>query len=65
MYKTLTKPILDHLCALIALLLLSPVFLLVTLALTIANNGKPFFIKARPKRKIVHYDMQKLPIFVH
>ncbi len=51
MYKTLTKPSLDHLCALIALLLLSPVFLLVTLALTIANNGKPFFIQARPGKK--------------
>ncbi|GGE00543.1 sugar transferase [Planktosalinus lacus] len=48
MYKTLTKPSLDHLYALIALLLLSPVFLLVTLALTIANNGNPFFIQARP-----------------
>lgn len=48
MYKTITKPFLDHLCAAIALLLLSPVFLLITLALTIANNGKPFFIQARP-----------------
>tara|TARA_R110002072_G_scaffold258339_1_gene417000 strand:- start:878 stop:1480 length:603 start_codon:yes stop_codon:yes gene_type:complete len=48
MYKPITKPILDHLSAAIALLLLSPLFLLVTLALAIANNGKPFFIQKRP-----------------
>lgn len=51
MYKTLTKPLLDHLCAAFALLLLSPIFLLVTLALANANNGKPFFIQARPGKK--------------
>lgn len=48
MYKTITKPLLDVTAALIALLILSPLFLLVTLALTIANNGKPFFIQKRP-----------------
>ena len=48
MYKPITKPILDHLSAAFALLLLSPLFLLVTLALAIANNGKPFFIQKRP-----------------
>lgn len=48
MYKPITKPLLDPLSAAIALLLLSPFFLLVALALTIANNGKPFFIQARP-----------------
>jgi len=34
--------------AFIALLILSPVFLLTTLLLTIVNNGKPFFIQTRP-----------------
>jgi len=48
MYKSLTKPILDHLCAGIALLVLSPLLLFVTLALAIANNGKPFFFQLRP-----------------
>jgi undecaprenyl phosphate N,N'-diacetylbacillosamine 1-phosphate transferase len=56
MYKTITKPTLDRLCAVIALLLLSPLFLLVTLALTIANNNnsKPFFIQKRPG-KLVYF----------
>jgi lipopolysaccharide/colanic/teichoic acid biosynthesis glycosyltransferase len=48
MYKTTTKPILDHLSSALSLLLLSPLFLLVTFALAIANNGKPFFIQKRP-----------------
>jgi lipopolysaccharide/colanic/teichoic acid biosynthesis glycosyltransferase len=48
MYKTITKPLLDHLTAAVLLLLLSPVLILLTLALTIANHGHPFFIQARP-----------------
>lgn len=48
MYKTLFKPFLDFLAALIGLLLLSPIFLVVTLALLFANNGKPFFFQKRP-----------------
>src|SRR5690554_553436 len=48
MYKDAIKPIFDFLAALIGLLLLSPIFLLVTLALLFANNGKPFFFQKRP-----------------
>lgn len=48
MYKSIFKPIFDFLVALIGLLVLSPIFLLVMLALTIANNGKPFFFQKRP-----------------
>lgn len=48
MYATTLKPLLDFLAALLGLLVLSPVFLLVTLALAIANNGKPFFFQTRP-----------------
>ncbi len=48
MYKSIFKPLFDFLVALIGLLLLSPIFLLVMLALTIANNGKPFFFQKRP-----------------
>lgn len=47
MYKSIFKPTLDFLVALIGLLVLSPVFLFVMLALTIANNGKPFFFQKR------------------
>lgn len=48
MYKTFLKPIFDFLVALIGLLVLSPIFILVMLGLTLANNGKPFFFQKRP-----------------
>jgi undecaprenyl phosphate N,N'-diacetylbacillosamine 1-phosphate transferase len=48
MYPKLLKPILDFFVALIALLLFSPIFLMVWILLTIANQGKPFFIQPRP-----------------
>ena len=48
MYKNFFKPTLDFLIALIGLLVLFPIFLLVMLGLTIANNGKPFFFQKRP-----------------
>ncbi len=48
MYKTITKPLLDILTAVVLLLLLSSVLILVTLVLSIVNNGKPFFIQKRP-----------------
>jgi lipopolysaccharide/colanic/teichoic acid biosynthesis glycosyltransferase len=49
-YISFVKPILDFLFALLGLILLLPLFLIVTLLLTIANNGKPFFIQPRPGR---------------
>ena len=48
MYKLFLKPLFDFIVALIGLLILSPIFLLVMLGLTIANNGKPFFFQKRP-----------------
>ena len=48
MYKDAIKPIFDFLAALIGLLLLSPIFLVVTIALYFANNGQPFFFQKRP-----------------
>ena len=47
-YKNYLKRFLDFIIALFGLLLLSPVFLVVTIALVLANNGKPFFIQSRP-----------------
>ena len=38
----------DFLAALIGFLLLSPIFVMVTVGLYFANNGKPFFIQLRP-----------------
>lgn len=48
MYKTHIKQILDFTIALIGLLILSPIFVLITLFLAIANKGNPFFLQERP-----------------
>ena len=48
MYKHFFKRIFDFLIAFIGFAVLSPVFILVTLFLAIANNGKPFFFQKRP-----------------
>ena len=48
MYKTTIKPNLDFFAALFGLILLSPIFVIVTLLLATANNGKPFFFQTRP-----------------
>lgn len=48
MYKHFLKRLLDFIIAVIAFICLLPIFLLVTLLLTIANQGKPFFFQRRP-----------------
>jgi undecaprenyl phosphate N,N'-diacetylbacillosamine 1-phosphate transferase len=48
MYKLVFKNVLDFIIALIGFMLLSPIFLLVTIGLFFANNGKPFFSQTRP-----------------
>jgi undecaprenyl phosphate N,N'-diacetylbacillosamine 1-phosphate transferase len=48
MYKKYFKRLFDFLFALIAFLLLSPIFLVVTIGLFFANQGKPFFFQTRP-----------------
>lgn len=48
MYKKVIKPIFDFLSALFGLLILLPIFLIVLVSLSIANNGKPFFFQKRP-----------------
>ncbi|MBY0065623.1 sugar transferase [Empedobacter falsenii] len=48
MYKNFIKRILDILVALVGLLFLSPIFILVTIGLYFANQGKPFFFQERP-----------------
>ncbi|MBW8362824.1 MAG: sugar transferase [Kaistella sp.] len=48
MYKNFFKRLFDFTAALIGLLILSPVFVLVTAALYLAHEGKPFFIQRRP-----------------
>jgi undecaprenyl phosphate N,N'-diacetylbacillosamine 1-phosphate transferase len=48
MYKHFFKGLIDFLVALCAFILLSPIFIVVTILLTIANQGKPFFFQDRP-----------------
>ena len=48
MYNNYLKRLIDFLAALLGLLLLSPVFIFVTMGLCLANNGKPFFFQRRP-----------------
>lgn len=50
-YRFFFKKLFDFLAAFIGLLVLSPIFILTTIALAIANNGKPFFFQKRPGRK--------------
>jgi len=48
MYAPIIKPFFDFFVALFGLVLLSPLFLIVTILLFIANSGKPFFTQQRP-----------------
>src|SRR5690554_7994483 len=48
MYKNYLKRLFDFLAAFFGLLILSPIFIIVTVALFFANNGKPFFFQKRP-----------------
>lgn len=50
MYKDRIKRCIDFVVAFFGLLLLSPIFILVTIGLFFANEGKPFFFQARPGR---------------
>lgn len=48
MYASFIKRILDFFIALVGFTILSPIFLVVTLCLLIANQGYPFFMQRRP-----------------
>ncbi|AZB10293.1 sugar transferase [Chryseobacterium sp. G0162] len=48
MYKNFFKRFIDFFAALIGLILLSPIFIIVTIGLYFANDGKPFFFQLRP-----------------
>ncbi len=48
MYKTFLKRVIDLIISFIGLLLLSPIFIIVTIGLVVANNDKPFFFQTRP-----------------
>jgi len=48
MYKDFFKRIFDLFISFVALLVLSPVFIVTTIGLYIVNNRKPFFLQLRP-----------------
>jgi lipopolysaccharide/colanic/teichoic acid biosynthesis glycosyltransferase len=48
MYKALVKPTFDFLAAAVGLVVLSPLFVVITLVLYFSNQGKPFFTQPRP-----------------
>jgi undecaprenyl phosphate N,N'-diacetylbacillosamine 1-phosphate transferase len=48
MYKSVIKPSSDFIFSSIAMIMLLPIFLLVTILLSFANNGSPFFFQDRP-----------------
>ena len=48
MYKHFFKRFFDFFIALIGLIVLSPIFIFVTIGLYFANQGKPFFFQSRP-----------------
>lgn len=48
MYSNVIKPVGDTFVALVAFVVLFPVFLLVVILLSVANSGKPFFTQRRP-----------------
>ncbi|WP_209390146.1 sugar transferase [Chryseobacterium sp. RR2-3-20] len=48
MYRFFLKRLIDITVAFFGLLILSPIFIIVTIGLYFANNGKPFFFQARP-----------------
>ncbi|WP_025739895.1 sugar transferase [Aquimarina pacifica] len=51
MYSFFFKRVLDFSISFVLLILISPIFLGLILFLTIANNGKPFFVQKRPGKK--------------
>ncbi|MET3028179.1 sugar transferase [Flavobacterium sp. UW10123] len=48
MYKTFFKTIVDVIVSAVGFLVLSPIFIIVTICLYFSNDGKPFFFQLRP-----------------
>lgn len=59
LYTNGIKPTVDFVCAFIGLILIAPIFLLVTVLLTIANEGKPFYTQLRTGKNDVIFRIIK------
>lgn len=51
MYKNYFKRVVDFTMALVALICLSPIFIIITIGLLFANQGHPFFLQSRPGKR--------------
>ena len=51
MYKSFIKPFFDIMSSFMGLIFLFPLFLIITIFLYFANDGKPFFFQSRPGKK--------------
>ncbi|WP_029331423.1 sugar transferase [Gillisia marina] len=51
MYIVFIKPFFDFIISLVALLILSPLLLIASILLLLANKGNPFFVQKRPGKK--------------
>jgi undecaprenyl phosphate N,N'-diacetylbacillosamine 1-phosphate transferase len=58
-YKNYIKRPMDFALALGGLILLSPIFILITISLYYANDGKPFFFQLRPGKNGVLFEIIK------
>lgn len=59
MYKIFLKRFIDFLAASLGLLLLSPLFIILTIGLYFANQGKPFFFQNRPGKNGILFKIIK------
>lgn len=48
MYKNFFKPLIDFLISFIGIIILSPLLIIVSILLALANKGNPFFFQKRP-----------------
>ncbi|MBD3905464.1 sugar transferase [Chryseobacterium sp. Ch-15] len=59
MYKKYIKRIFDFTVAFFGLLILSPIFIIVTIGLYFSNQGKPFFFQKRPGKNVKIFSIIK------
>ncbi len=59
MYSSFFKRVIDFIVAFVALLIISPLFLILIMFLAIANDGKVFFVQKRPGKNGVIFSIIK------
>jgi len=59
MYRVFFKQVLDSLFSAVGLLVLSPVFITITIILLFTNKGKPFFLQQRPGKNSKGFNVIK------